>query len=80
MTNKERAKARADELDELIIDTLSSGQSFRVEAGAGAGKTHSLMKVIDWLEHGKKRNYEETGRELPALHIQMWRSMKSNQG
>ena len=55
MTNKERAEACADELDKLIIDTLSSGRSFRVEAGAGAGKTHSLMKVIDWLERAKRK-------------------------
>lgn len=67
MTNKERAEARADELDELIIDNLSSGQSFRVEAGAGAGKTHSLMKVIDWLEHGKRKELRRNGQRVACL-------------
>ncbi len=67
MTNKEKAKARADELDKLIIDTLSSGQSFLVEAGAGAGKTHSLMKVIDWLEHGKRKELRRNGQRVACL-------------
>lgn len=67
MTNKERAEARADELDKLIIDTLSSGQSFRVEAGAGAGKTHSLMKVIDWLERSKRKELRKKGQKVACL-------------
>ena len=50
MGNRERAEQCANELDQLIIETLKSGKNFRVEAGAGAGKTYSLMKVIDWLE------------------------------
>lgn len=67
MTNKERAEARADKLDKLIIDTLSSGRSFRVEAGAGAGKTHSLMKVIDWLERGKRKELRRNGQRVACL-------------
>ena len=30
--------------------TLQSRQSFRVQAGAGSGKTYSLNKVIDWIQ------------------------------
>ena len=41
MGKREFAIKTADEIDVLIIDTLKSGRSFRVEAGAGAGKTHS---------------------------------------
>ena len=67
MTNKERAVARADELDKLIIDTLSSGKSFRVEAGAGAGKTHSLMKVIEWLECSKRKELRRKGQRVACL-------------
>ena len=29
---------------------MQSRQSFRVEAGAGSGKTYSLNKVIDWIQ------------------------------
>ena len=37
--NYELAKAEADKVDEQIIEVLQAGHSFRVEAGAGSGKT-----------------------------------------
>ena len=40
--NYELAKAEADKVDEKIIEALRDGHSFRVEAGAGSGKTYSL--------------------------------------
>ncbi len=46
----EIAKQKSDEIDACIIKTLQSKQSFRVEAGAGSGKTYSLNKVIDWIQ------------------------------
>jgi len=46
----EIAKKKSDEIDACIIETLQSKQSFRVEAGAGSGKTYSLNKVIDWIQ------------------------------
>lgn len=67
MTNNERARARADELDEQIIEALSSGHSFRVEAGAGAGKTHSLMNVIDWIEREKRKELKKNGQRVACL-------------
>ena len=53
MTNREIAEARANEIDQKIIETVQSGKSFRVEAGAGAGKTFSLERVIEWLDKEK---------------------------
>lgn len=47
--NYELAKAEADKVDEQIIEVLQAGHSFRVEAGAGSGKTYSLNKVIEWF-------------------------------
>ena len=43
--NYQIAKEEADKVDELIISTLQQGRSFRVEAGAGSGKTYSLNKA-----------------------------------
>ena len=40
--NYELAKAEADKVDEQIIEVLQVGHCFRVEAGAGSGKTYSL--------------------------------------
>ena len=51
MGNYDIAKKEADLIDKNIIEILQSGQSFRVEAGAGSGKTYSLNKVVDWLQN-----------------------------
>ena len=45
--NYDLAKAEADKVDEQIIAALQNGISFRVEAGAGSGKTYSLNKAIE---------------------------------
>lgn len=63
-TNYQKAKLRADEIDKEIIEVLKSGQSFRVEAGAGFGKTYSLMKVIDWIQHNKASEYLKKGQQV----------------
>ena len=67
MTNRENAVARANEIDKKIIETVQSGRSFRVEAGAGAGKTYSLKKVIDWLEHEKKSQFKKYGHNVACI-------------
>lgn len=50
LSKYEITKQKSDEIDACIIKTLQSKQSFRVEAGAGSGKTYSLNKVIDWIQ------------------------------
>lgn len=56
-SNYEIAKIEADKTDQKIIETLCSGKSFRVEAGAGSGKTYSLNKVIEWLQDNRWREF-----------------------
>ena len=51
------AKAEADKVDEHIIAVLQSGNNFRVEAGAGSGKTYSLNKAIEWIQATKWSEY-----------------------
>ena len=51
--NYDLAKAEADKVDAQIIETLKTGHSFRVEAGAGSGKTYSLNRVIEWIQSNK---------------------------
>lgn len=67
MTNREKAEARANKIDEAIIETIQSGQSFRVEAGAGAGKTYSLKKVVDWLDQEKKTTFKKNGQNVACI-------------
>ena len=55
--NYNLAKAEAVKVDEQIIAALQNGNSFRVEAGAGSGKTYSLNKVIEWIQENKWAEY-----------------------
>ncbi|MCM1438013.1 MAG: AAA family ATPase [Roseburia sp.] len=55
--NYDIAKAEADMVDEEVIAALQLRQSFRVEAGAGSGKTYSLNKAIEWLQANRQKEY-----------------------
>lgn len=55
--NYDLAKAEADKVDAQIIETLKTGHSFRVEAGASSGKTYSLNRVIEWIQANKWSDY-----------------------
>lgn len=48
-SNFELAQEEANKIDLQIIDTLQKGYNFRVEAGAGSGKTYLIHKVGDML-------------------------------
>ena len=65
--HSERAKAEADKIDAKIIDTLQSGCSFRVEAGAGSGKTYSLNKVIEWIQANKWSEYSRKKQNVVCI-------------
>lgn len=61
------AKAEADRVDAQIIDTLQTGCSFRVEAGAGSGKTYSLNKVIEWIQANKWTEYRRKKQNVVCI-------------
>lgn len=65
--NYEHAKAEADKIDAKIIETLQSGCSFRVEAGAGSGKTYSLNKVIEWIQANKWIEYSRKKQNVVCI-------------
>lgn len=66
-TNYEIAKAEADKVDEIIIDTLKQGVSFRVEAGAGSGKTYSLNRVIEWIQANKWSEFQKKKQNVVCI-------------
>ena len=66
-SNYEIAKIEADKIDEQIIETLCSGKSFRVEAGAGSGKTFSLNKVIEWLQENRWKEYSSKKQRVVCI-------------
>ncbi len=57
----------ANDIDKKIIKTLCEKKNFRVEAGAGSGKTYSLMKVIEWLQENKRAEYKKNGKNVACL-------------
>lgn len=65
--NYEIAKTEADRVDEQIVTTLSSGQNFRVEAGAGSGKTYSLNKTIEWIQANKWDEYKRKKQNVACI-------------
>ena len=64
---KKEVVDEANNIDEKIIETLCAKQSFCVEAGAGSGKTYSLMKVIEWLQKNKSLEYKRDGKKVACL-------------
>ena len=65
-SNFELAQEEANKIDLQIIDTLQKGYNFRVEAGAGSGKTYSLNKVIEWIQ---VNNMEAVPQKEPACSM-----------
>lgn len=65
--NYDLAKAEADKVDAQIIETLQSGRSFRVEAGAGSGKTYSLNRVIEWIQANRWSDYSRKKQNVICI-------------
>lgn len=65
--NYEIAKAEADKVDEMIIDAIKDGVSFRVEAGAGSGKTYSLNRVIEWIQANRWSEYQKKKQNVVCI-------------
>ena len=65
--NYDLAKAEADKVDEQIVETLKSGRSFRVEAGAGSGKTYSLNRAIEWIQANKWSEFQKKKQNVVCI-------------
>lgn len=66
-TNYDIAKEEADIVDSQIIDILKQGCSFRVEAGAGSGKTYSLNRVIEWIQANKMSEFNKKKQNVICI-------------
>ncbi|MCM1172031.1 MAG: AAA family ATPase [Clostridium sp.] len=66
-TNYQMAKEEADKIDAQIIAILQQGKNFRVEAGAGSGKTYSLNKVIEWIQDNKWNEYRRKNQNVVCI-------------
>lgn len=66
-TNFQTAKEEADKIDAQIIDIFQQGKNFRVEAGAGSGKTYSLNRVIEWIQDNKWNEYRRKNQNVVCI-------------
>ena len=66
-SNYDIAKAEADIVDNEIIDALKQGFNFRVEAGAGSGKTYSLNRVIEWIQANKISDFNKKKQNVICI-------------
>ena len=67
LSNYKRAEQEAKKIEEIIRATLESGKNFRVEAGAGSGKTFSLIKVIEWIQKNKWGYYQKRKQNVVCI-------------
>jgi len=58
--------AGVDALDRLI-DRLDARQSFKLEAGAGSGKTYSLVYALQHLLSTQRRELEQSGCSIACI-------------
>lgn len=63
----ETAKLEADNADLEVINAIKNGVGFRMEAGAGSGKTYSLIKTIEWIEDNKVEDYKHNKQNVICI-------------
>lgn len=66
-SNYDTAKAEADIVDNEIMYALKQGFNFRVEAGAGSGKTYSLNRVIEWIQANKMSEFNKKKQNVICI-------------
>ncbi len=52
---------------ERVFAALNEGRSFRLEAGAGAGKTYSLIKALEFLIEKHAREMPRRGQQVACI-------------
>lgn len=52
---------------ERVYTALDEGRSFRLEAGAGAGKTYSLIKALEYLIEKHARQMPRRGQQIACI-------------
>jgi DNA helicase-2/ATP-dependent DNA helicase PcrA len=61
------ALVAARDADERMLKCLRDGQSFLLEAGAGAGKTYSLVEALKMLIASQSKDLRRAGRRIACI-------------
>ncbi|MDA8133509.1 MAG: AAA family ATPase [Desulfobacteraceae bacterium] len=67
MNNTNPALKAAQQASKEMFEAIASNTCFRVEAGAGAGKTYSLVESLRHLIEKKARDYEKRGQQIACI-------------
>ena len=67
MSNTSPALDAARRASKEIFEAIASNTCFRVEAGAGAGKTYSLVEALQHLIENKAGDYEKRGQQIACI-------------
>jgi DNA helicase-2/ATP-dependent DNA helicase PcrA len=67
MSNTSPALDAARQASKEMFEVITSNTCFRVEAGAGAGKTYSLVEALQHLIENKAGNYEKLGQQIACI-------------
>ena len=52
---------------EQVIDCLEHNKSFVVDAGAGSGKTHTLVEALTYLLEKRSDDYLSRGQQIVCI-------------
>jgi DNA helicase II / ATP-dependent DNA helicase PcrA len=61
------AEAASRHALEAMYACLEAGQSFRLEAGAGAGKTYSLIKALRFLIERNRNIFPKRSQQIACI-------------
>ena len=67
MSRRQIAIEEANKIDLEIVDALKQGFHFRVDAGAGSGKTYSLIKTVEWLQNNKWNDFKVKNQKVACI-------------
>ena len=61
------AEIAAEEAQQQVLECLKGGKSFTLEAGAGAGKTYTLIKALQWLISDRGDSFERRNQKIACI-------------
>ena len=67
MSNINPALSAAQQASEKMFEAINSNTCFRIEAGAGAGKTYSLVEALKYLIESKVTDLEKDGQKIACI-------------
>ncbi|WP_282013918.1 UvrD-helicase domain-containing protein [Marinifilum flexuosum] len=65
--NQNPAEIAAEKALSELFGAIDRNQNFRLEAGAGAGKTYSLIKALKYVIENKSRDFQKKNQQIACI-------------